>query len=153
MLYIFGLIVFIGISCIILWNKSSDWCYSNNTVKKWMYKYYYEYWVICISWALTVIMGASLIVCGIVGIYEETAKETIKQEYLAQYTILQYQIDIGINENYVEYDNTHTTYTDAIEYNKTIIKGRNFHDSFWLGWRCSDIYKDLPLIEIPGGKE
>ena len=153
MLYIFGLIVLIAVSCIILWNKSSHWYLSDSPTKEWMYKYFYEDWVIFISWTLTIVMGIALVACGIVGIYEEAAKETIKQEYLTQYTILQYQIDNGINENYVEYDNTHTTYTDAIEYNKTIIEGRNFHDSFWLGWVYSDIYEDLPLIEIPGGKK
>lgn len=153
MLYILGLIVLIAVSCIILWNKSSYWCYSKNTVKKWIYRYFYEDWVIVISLALTIATGASLITCGTIGTYEETAKETIKQEYLTQYTILQYQIDNGINENYVEYDNTHTTYTDAIEYNKKIINGRNFHNSFWLGWKYSDIYEDLPLIEMPVGKE
>jgi hypothetical protein len=96
MLYIFGLIILIGVGCIILWNKSSHWCRSSNPVKEWIYRYFYEDWVIFTAWTLVIAMGVALAICGGIGIYEETAKDTIKQECLTQYTILQYQIDMEL---------------------------------------------------------
>lgn len=158
MLYIFGIIIILAFFIYYASNQW-DWRYPTTTwkekhpIRAFLGKVFYRDWITWWSMTCIIVFSVFFAIVGICGIYEEVAKDTIKQEYLAEYEILQYQIDNDLSENYVSNDLTRTTYKDAIDYNQTVIKGRAYHNSFWYGCYYSDIYEDLPLIELPGGKE
>lgn len=153
MLYIFSIIIIL-LSFIYYSSNNTDWVYySKNPVKKFLGKLFYRDWVTIWTGVINIILSITLIILVICCVCETSCKETYKQEYLAEYEILQYQIDNDISENYIKDNLTRTTYKDAIDYNQMVLRGRAYHDTFWFGCFYSNIYDDLPLIEIPGGTE
>ena len=92
-----------------------------------------------------------LIVSPIFFLINHSTAEGTKAALLEEHRILTYQLENEYYNNDIEFGKNEL-FRDIVNFNTSIASGLAMQDNFWLGIYNTDIYDDIPYIELPTNK-
>ena len=113
------------------------------------YKKFNDTWDVInfISLALAILFGAASAVLGVIAISASVGSESYLASMQEKRNALVYQLENDLYDN----DNDlgkKELYSEIIEYNCDVAKGKIMQDNIWVYNLYSDVYDDLELIEF-----
>lgn len=89
----------------------------------------------------------ALIICGGITIHNTSYHDVCTEQMRMEYESYVYQLENNFY-NKITYDGRAELMKNILDYNKSVLIGREKHNSAWIGSMYQEDYDSLPLIEI-----